>query len=81
MRTDDGVHLCNCTVYFYVSKKFTQHAFVFGSHFSTKSKSECCGAIIDNILYLPICVLEGKDRKRKHTLKNMLRIFLKAHAF
>ena len=44
---DDGVYVCNCTVYSYVSKQFTQHAFVYDSHFSTKKKSEFCGAIID----------------------------------
>ena len=54
-------------------KQFTQNEFVYDSHFLKKQKSECCGAIIDNISYAPISVLEGKDRKRKHTLNNMLR--------
>ena len=75
MIIDYGVYVCNCTVYSYVSKQFTQHAFVYDSNFSKKEKIECCGAIIINISYAPICVLEGKDIKIKHTLKNMLRNF------
>ena len=58
MRIDDGVYVCNCNVYYYFSKQFKQHAFVYDSHFSTKEKSEYCGAIIDNISYAPICLLE-----------------------
>ena len=69
---DDGVYVCICTVYSYVFKKVSQHAFVYDSHFSTKYKSEWCGAIIENISYAPICVLEGKDRKSKGALNNML---------
>ena len=60
MIIDDGVYVCNLTVYSCFSKKFTQHEFVYGSHFSTKEKIACCGAIIDNRSYAPICVLEGK---------------------
>ena len=55
---DDGVYVCIYTVYSYVFKEVTQHEFFYDSHFSTKEKSECCGAIIDNISYAPICVLE-----------------------
>ena len=73
MRIYDGVYLCNCTVYSYVSKQFTQNAFFYDIHFKTKDKSACCGAIIYNLSYAPICVLEGKDRKIKHTLKNIPR--------
>ena len=40
LKIDDVVHVCNCTVYFYVSKQFTQHAFVYDSHFSRKENSE-----------------------------------------
>ena len=36
MIIDDGVYLCICTVYSYVLKKFTQHASVYGGHFSKK---------------------------------------------
>ena len=70
---DDGVYVCICTVYSKVLKQHTQHAFVYDSYFSTKVKSACRGAIIDNRTYAPICVLEEKDRKTKATLKNMLR--------
>ena len=70
---DDGVYVCICTVYSYVLKKITQHAFFYDSHFSKKEKSERCGAIIDYRSYSPICVMEGKDIKRKAALKNMLR--------
>ena len=33
MRIYGGVYVCNCNVYSYGSKKFTQHAFVYDSHF------------------------------------------------
>ena len=60
---------------FLCSEKVTKHAFVYDSNFSTKEKSKLCGAIIDNISYAPICILEEKDRKSKAELKNMLRKF------
>ena len=68
LKIDDGVYVCICTVYTAILKHFTQHAFFHDSHFSTKYKSECCGEIIDNRSYAPICVLEEKDRKSKNTL-------------
>ena len=58
LKIDDDVYVCICTIYSYILKQFTQHAFVYDSHFSTKEKIECCGAIIDNRSYSPICVLE-----------------------
>ena len=36
LRIDDGVYVYNCTVYSYVLKHHTQHAFVYDSYFSTK---------------------------------------------
>ena len=60
---DDGVYACICTVYSSVFKEVTQHDLVYESHLSTKGNSECCGAIIDNRSYAPICVLEEKDKK------------------
>ena len=72
---DDDVYIYNYTVYSDDLKKHTQHAFVFDSNFSIKEKSSCRGAIIDNRTCAPICVLEGKDRKSKATLNNMLRNF------
>ena len=45
---DDGIYVCICTVYSSVFKEVIQHTFVYESRFSTKEKSECCGAIIDN---------------------------------
>ena len=69
---DDGVYVCICTVYPEILKQHTQHAIFYDSYFSTKVKSACRGAIIDNITYAPICVLEKKDRIIKDTLKNML---------
>ena len=50
---DDGVYVWNCTVYSYVSKQFTQHAFVYDSNLSTKDKSQWCVAITDNRSYEP----------------------------
>ena len=76
MRIDDGVYVCKCTFCSYISKQFTQHAFVLDSHFSEKQKIACCGTIIDNISYELIYVLEEKYRESKHTLKNMIRSFL-----
>ena len=72
---DDGVYVLICNVYSSVLKKFTQHSFVYDSHFSTKDKSKCCDATIDNISYAPIYILEGKYRKSKDSLKNILRKF------
>ena len=72
---DGGVYVCICNVYSYVIKEYTQHAFVYDSHFSTLDNIECCGEIIDNRSYAPICLLERKDRKRKSVLNNMLRKF------
>ena len=63
LKIDDGVYVCICTIYTELLKRFTQHKFVYDSHFSTKEKSECCGAIIDNRSYAPIFVLEEKTEK------------------
>ena len=70
---DDGVYVCIYTFYSSAFKEVTQHTFIYDNHFSTKDKSEFCGAIIDKISYAHICVLEGKDRKIKCALKNMPR--------
>ena len=48
LEIDDGVYVCICTVYSSVFKEVTQNALFYDSHFSTKEKSECCGATIDN---------------------------------
>ena len=55
----------------HIFEKITQHTVVYDSHFSTKEKSERCGAIIDYRSYSPIYVMEGKDIKWKSPLKNM----------
>ena len=70
---DNWVYVCICKVFSSVFKKYTQHAFVYDSHFSPLDKSECCISIIDNRSYAPICVLEDKYRKIKSALKNILR--------
>ena len=67
-----GVYVCICRFHLDVFKKYTSHAFVYGSYFALLKKSECCGAIIDNKSYAPICVLEEKYKTRKTTLKNVL---------
>ena len=59
------VYVCICKVFSSVFKKYTQHAFVYDSHFSPLEKSGCCVAIIDNIPYAPICVLEEEDIKKQ----------------
>ena len=38
MVIDDGVYVCMCTVYSYVFKEVTQHAFVYDSHFQQKRR-------------------------------------------
>ena len=53
----NGIYVCICSVYSSVFLKVTQHAFIYDSHFSERKNSECCGAIIDNRSYAPICVL------------------------
>ena len=62
LRINDGVYLCICSVYSKTLKRWTQHAFFYDIYFTTKVNSEFHGAIIDNRIYAPICVLEGKDR-------------------
>ena len=69
----DGVCVCIFKVYSPVFKGYTQHAFVYDIHISQLDKSKLCVSIISNRSYAPIYVLEGKDRKRKAELKNMLR--------
>ena len=75
LRINDGVYVCICSVYSKFLKEFTEHAFVYDSYFSTKINSACRGAISDNRRYSPICVLEGKYRESKRTLKSMLMNF------
>ena len=58
LKIDFVVYVCICTIYTAFLKQFTQHAFVFDGHFSRKETSERCGAIIDNISYLPTYVME-----------------------
>ena len=59
---DDSVYVFICSVYSKVLKEYTQHAFFYEIYFRTKVKIACCGAIIDNRTYAPICVLEKKYR-------------------
>ena len=72
---DDGIYVYICTVYYYVLKEYTQHTFFYDSNFTTKEKSDWCGAIIDNRSYAPIYVQEEKYIKTKDAPKNMLRKF------
>ena len=51
LRINDAVYVCICSVYSKVFKEFTEHAFVYETYFSTKLKSACRGAIIDNRIY------------------------------
>ena len=53
---------------------YTTHICLWQS-FSTEYNSECCGTIIDNRSYAPVYGLEGKYRKNKYAMKNMLRRF------
>ena len=66
-RINDGVYVCICSIYFNILKQWTQHAFVYDGCFTTKVKSACQDAIIDNRRYAPICVLEEKYRETKKT--------------
>ena len=67
MRINDGVYVCICSVYSKILNESTQHAFVYGSYFTTTGNNGCQGAIIDNRRHAPICVLEEKDIE---TIKN-----------
>ena len=58
LRINDGVYVCICSVYSKILKQWTKHTFVYESYFTTKVKSAFKGEIIDNIRYVPICVLE-----------------------
>ena len=69
------VYVLICKVYSYDFKEYTSNSFVYDSRYSQLEKSECCGAIIDNISYASIFVLEVKDITRKTTLNNVLRKF------
>ena len=71
---DDGIFVCICRVYLGVFKN-TSKAFIYESYSAQLKKSECCGAIIDNISYAPIGVLEEKDRKIQSELNNILGFF------
>ena len=75
LKINDGVYVCICSVYSNILKQWSQHAFVYDSYFTTKVKSACHGAIIDNRRYAPICVLEGKYIETKNKLKIMLSNF------
>ena len=72
---NDSVYLCICRFLSDVFKIYTSHSFFYDSYFTQLEKSECCGAIIDNISYASIFVLEVKDITRKTTLNNVLRKF------
>ena len=71
---DNVVYVCICRIYSDVFKEYSSHEFICDRHFSQLENSECCGAIIDNKSYAPICVLEEKDRKIQFSLNNMLRV-------
>ena len=75
LRINDGVYVSICSVYSNILKQWTQHTFVYDSYFTTKVKSSCQGAIIDNIRYAPIYGMAENDRETKNKLKNMLRNF------
>ena len=79
LRINDGVYVWICSVYSNILKQWTQHAFFYDSYFTTKVKSACHSAIIDNRIYGPICVLEEKDRETTKKLKNMLRKFFEGN--
>ena len=76
----DGVYVWICSVYSKLLKEYTQHAFVYDSYFTTTGNNSCQGAIIDNRRYVPICVLEEKDRETTKNWRLCLGTSLKAHA-
>ena len=59
----DVVCVCICRVYLDAFKEYPSHEFIYDRHFSQLENSECCGAIIENKSYAPICVLEEKIEK------------------
>ena len=63
----DGVYVCIWYIYSNILKIWTQHAFVYDGYFMTTENSARQGAIIDNRIYAPICVLKKKERKKTKT--------------
>ena len=72
-RFNVGVHICTCEVEYNEYNFWTKHAFVFDSHFKPLNQSKYFLGLIDNRADAPICVLEGKERKKKMILRNALR--------
>ena len=46
LKIDNGVYVCKFNIYTAILKQFTQHGFIYYIHFSTRDKSELCGAMV-----------------------------------
>ena len=63
MRTvNDGVYICTWNVKNVEYDLWTNHAFVYDSHYKPLHQTKCCGVLIDNRDDAPIFVLDDKDR-------------------
>ena len=54
---NDGVYICACNVKNVEYNLWTNHAFVYDSHYKPLHQTKCCGVLIDNRADAPICVL------------------------
>ena len=72
---NDGVFICTCNVKSYEYDCWTNHTFVYDIHFKPFHQTKCCGVLIYNSSYAPICVLEDKDRETKKNLRRALKEF------
>ena len=54
---------------------WTNHAFVYDSHYKPLHQTKCCGVLIDNRADAPFCVLKGIDRASKKQLDHALKEF------
>ena len=80
MSINDGVYVCICSVYSIFLMKYTQHAFVYDSYFTTTGNNRCQGAIIDNRRHARICVLKKNIENQSQNWRICLGNSLKANA-
>ena len=72
---NDGGYICVCNAQNVKYNLWTNHAFVYDSHYKPLHKTECYWVLIDNRADATICVLEDKDRASKRDLDLALRQF------
>ena len=78
LKIEDDVYVCICTVYTEILKHFTQHPFVYDSHFQQNRR---VNTVVQSLIidHMHPSMYWREKIKIINTLKNMLRDFLKAH--